>query len=445
MMKLFPDTTVYILCVPAMETGGPTALHQLASQLTALGVDTKIFYVELVGYDIDFPVADSYRKYHLDWTKQIRDDPHNILVVYEGMPQGIYSLPKIRKVFWWLSVDNYIVSLRGQINRIDRNNLTRIPLERFFFFGQSIEVTHWCQSEYARQFLQCNGVPQEDVFMVEDYLSWEFLSDNVQPDLAAKENIVAYNPRKGKEITEKLIAKRPDIGWRPIENMTAAQVRELLLRAKVYIDFGHHPGKDRIPREAAMSGCVVITGRRGAAANDVDINIPAGFKLDDEDTAAILQKIEVVLSDFALAYHQQASYRQRIQDDHPRFVQELIEALEINTGALPIWSAVLNDSAGEGMGIARAIWELNEEYVLQFIVDDRLAGTAVHSPQLYEVQGRKFWRLNDHISVEVITSADARFLYQEGRIKKFFARDGVVHNEYVTLQTSVKEGDLLLL
>lgn len=445
-MKIFPDTTVYILCVPAIETGGPTAIHQLASQMTALGIRTKIFYVEIAGYDFEFPVADSYRKYHLDWTREIDDDPHNILVVYEGMPQGIYSLPKIRKVFWWLSVDNYIASLRGQINRIDCNNLARIPLERFFYFGQSIKITHWCQSEYARQFLQCNGVPQEDVFMVEDYLSWEFLAGGIQPDLAAKENIVAYNPSKGKEVTEKLIAQRPDIDWRPIENMTPAEVRELLLRAKVYIDFGHHPGKDRIPREAAMSGCVVITGRRGAAANYVDINIPADFKMADEDSAGILQKIEAVFAEFNQAYQHQEVYRQRIWGDYPRFVQEITAALEIDAGQVPVWSAVLNDDAGQGVDIARALWELNEEYALEFIVDNWLAKVARPSELIHEEKGRRYLRLNDQASVEILSTEDASFLYREGRIKKFFAKDtGQDKGYFWQLLPDMRREDLLLL
>jgi hypothetical protein len=49
----------------------------------------------------------------------------------------------------------------------------------------------------------------------------------------------------------------------------------------VYIDFGNHPGRDRIPREAAAMGCVVITNRRGSAENDVDIPIPNFLKIDD--------------------------------------------------------------------------------------------------------------------------------------------------------------------
>ena len=31
------------------------------------------------------------------------------------------------------------------------------------------------------------------------------------------------------------------------------------------VDLGHHPGKDRLPREAALAGCVTVVGRAGAA------------------------------------------------------------------------------------------------------------------------------------------------------------------------------------
>jgi len=39
---------------------------------------------------------------------------------------------------------------------------------------------------------------------------------------------------------------------------------------QVYIDFGHHPGQDRLPREAVQCGCVVITGKRGSG-NQINI------------------------------------------------------------------------------------------------------------------------------------------------------------------------------
>ena len=45
-----------------------------------------------------------------------------------------------------------------------------------------------------------------------------------------------------------------------------------------YIDFGPHPGMDRLPREAALAGCVVVTNREGAANFDEDTPLPSQFK-----------------------------------------------------------------------------------------------------------------------------------------------------------------------
>lgn len=56
--------------------------------------------------------------------------------------------------------------------------------------------------------------------------------------------------------------KARELNFKPIINMTRDEVIRELQRAKVYIDFGNHPGKDRIPREAAILGCCAIVGKR---------------------------------------------------------------------------------------------------------------------------------------------------------------------------------------
>ena len=50
-------------------------------------------------------------------------------------------------------------------------------------------------------------------------------------------------------------------------------------RGQVYIDFGHHPGQDRLPREAAACGCLVVTGTRGSAGFHADVPLPPALKL----------------------------------------------------------------------------------------------------------------------------------------------------------------------
>ena len=413
-------------------------MHQLGSQLMARGIKVKMVYLPDDGKQYVNPVEKEYEKYHLEWTQEISDEPQNALIVYETFTAGLYWGSNIQKVLWWLSVDNYFVALRRYFNNLQMQEITTNPLHRLFAFDKRDKVIHWCQSKYARQFVLCNGVPEEWIFMVEDYLSPGFLSGEM--DLSQKENIVAFNPRKGWENTKKLIEKRPDIEWRPIENMTPAQVKELLLQAKVYIDFGNHPGKDRIPREAAMAGCVVITGRQGAAANAYDIKIPDDFKIFDTDVSGILAKIDEVFTDFISAYKRQNSYRVDISEDFSRFNAQLNAALNIKREKSPIWSAVVNDRSGDGLQIADALRELRAEYVLSYVIDEdfieRGEVTKKHNLSYIPLANSK---------IEVINHADADFLYGEGRIKKIFAS---AQNDLKELQAQfphIQKEDILLL
>ena len=67
--------------------------------------------------------------------------------------------------------------------------------------------------------------------------------------------------------------------------MSRAEVREALCKVKVYADFGSHPGRDRMPREAALCGACVLTNRRGSANFAEDVPLPTLYKLDQDDPA----------------------------------------------------------------------------------------------------------------------------------------------------------------
>lgn len=66
--------------------------------------------------------------------------------------------------------------------------------------------------------------------------------------------------------------------------------------AKIYIDFGHHPGMDRIPREAALCGCCIVTNRDGSVAYSEDVPIDDEYKFENvteqiDEIAALLESI----------------------------------------------------------------------------------------------------------------------------------------------------------
>ena len=72
----------------------------------------------------------------------------------------------------------------------------------------------------------------------------------------------------------------PDFHFFPLAGFNREQLATKFLESKLYIDFGHHPGKDRLPREAGIHGCCVITGLYGSASNAFDVNIPPAYKID---------------------------------------------------------------------------------------------------------------------------------------------------------------------
>jgi len=419
-MKLYPNSKVYILCPGNLKTGGPESLHQLASVLISFGVETYMVYaaLESIPLDKENPVHDAYKKYHVPYTYEIENSQRNVAIIPETITA--FEIKNIRHVIWWMSVDNYLKNLinvlKGQLSKPLAN-----PLPRFFTFDKADKsIEHWGQSEYVRQFLRLNGVT--NIKTVETHMSQIFLTAKV--DLSAKKNIVAFNPIKGFEVTQQLIKLEPDLDWRPIMGMTPAQVRELLAQAKVYIDFGEFPGRERLPREAILSGCVVITGKRGASANDVDINIPNEFKfsLDDSVPYQVIVKIKEVFEDFDTAYAKQKAFRDRERNAQKNFVEEVAQAFSIKKISRGV-VALLQAFGDKGSLLVERLKK--ESLKPGFIVDDMMSTAdmaELSEGLIVREQNRNYLRDGKNF-VEIISRDDAKFLYLEGRIKSFVLLD----------------------
>ena len=416
-MKLYPDSKVYIQCPANVQTGGPESLHQLASALISLGVRVYIRYSKMEGttFDPENPVHDAYKKYHVPYTFKPEDNQQNVFISPETNTLHLYAFKKVRRVIWWMSIDNYLKNILLIIDECLNAPLSKPMRNYFTFHDADKKIEHWGQSEYVCQFLKLNGVA--NVKTVETHMSQIFLSRASQIDLSMKKNIVAFNPNKGFKITQYLMKFAPYIDWRPIKDMTPAQVQELLAQAKVYIDFGEFPGRERLPREAAISGCVVITGKRGAAGNDIDINIPDEFKFDLKATPKdIVKKIHEVFENFAEAYDAQRAFRDKELNAQKNFVAEVIQAFEIKKFPPPS-SALIQGVNEKSFLLAQELFK-SKDTKLNFIVDDVLAATKVSDDMILREQNRNYLRVGKNL-VEIITRDDAKFLYLEGRIKKF--------------------------
>ena len=246
----------------------------------------------------------------------------------------LVKYPSMKKYIWWLSVDNYIrecgligrIKISGWMHGIG-GSLIRLCKGKYHNLKNSIHYAdmHLCQSEYANEFLIGKDIDASKIAYLSDYINDEYLQSCEANLKKKKENIVLYNPKKGYKTTQKIIHEGSDIHWVPLENLSNAQMKELLSTAKIYIDFGNHPGKDRIPREAVLCGCCLITGRRGAAYNKMDIPIEDRYKFDDShlDVSDVVCQIREIMEHYDIRIQDFKDYRDKICKEKEIFIHDV--------------------------------------------------------------------------------------------------------------------------
>lgn len=281
--------TFVVLCPGRKTTGGPEALHQLVNELNQVpGVEGLMYYVGGLGPGV---VEEYWDAYDIRVTERL-DVPGAAYVLPEVYDPA--SMPPVpgRKWCWWLSA------------------------RRFFPLAAYAGFHHLFQSAYARERLGALGL---DGMMLTDYLRETFGATGTRP----KEDLVAYNGTKSALAMMRLRLAHPGLRCVALLGMSHDAVRDTLARAKVYVDFGAHPGCDRLPREAALLGCVVITNREGAAAYDEDVPLPAGLKLEKWDADSLAKAVVHAFEHHAALVQALAPYRAWIAAAPARFAAEV--------------------------------------------------------------------------------------------------------------------------
>ena len=316
LVRLKTASHVYVLCPGGLQTGGPELLHQLVFTLSQLGKKASIVYYPL---DLTWQTVEAYQHYKCPQASIIPDEEGVAVVVPEVVPYLLKDFKKATCVIWWLSVDNY----RGNF---DTYLAAGLWLKKSVYngFKNTPNTIHLFQSEYAKNFVAHRF--GSDGLMLSDYVAHDYSTVSTKT-LADRTDTIIYNPRKGFKFTTKIRRALPNAHWLALEKMTRDQVRAALESAKVYIDFGTHPGKDRIPREAAMSGCIVIVGLQGSARFEEDVSITKDYKFPVAASAIprITQMIKSVMMDYDGHYLNQSPYRVKIQAEKALFNQQVAD------------------------------------------------------------------------------------------------------------------------
>lgn len=341
---------VYVLCPANYVTGGPDALHQMVCYLNQCGVNAKIVYtVDPKPESVTIP--EPYRIYVDSFLTEadIVDAPENIVVISEVHTHKIRQFKKAKILLWWLSVLNskkfsfknksiYFLTLPLRMVKnwwyYKNNTLKAIKWmlvhKDYSFRRESPNISHLCASYYAYDYVSRRSKnpvakciePISKLFL--DVYSQEKKNISKQN----RKNVILYNPvREYNHILDKISSVAPELKFEPLRGLTQQQLIEKYKTSKLYIDFGAFPGAERIPKEAVLFGCAIITGKRGASGFHGDVPIPEEYKFGnpEKQIKEIVEKIRFVLNHYEDVYSDFDEYRNTVLNLEKNFIKSLKE------------------------------------------------------------------------------------------------------------------------
>jgi hypothetical protein len=307
---------VTFLC-PAMTTGGPEAIHQAAQVLNEQGCPSDIAYYGGDGTltvrdgrmeitpPTDNPCLTAYAEYEPIPCRSALLRPHHLIVLPEVLTEQLASFGRAGLAVWWLSVDNSPVATDPALQRV---------------LAANRGVKHLYQSAYAADFLHRLGLAGAPLG---DFTTAEFTAHG--PTGPNSEPAITFNPAKGADLAAAFFAAHPSLSATPIRGMSRVETAQVFRRALTYVDFGHLPGKDRLPREAAASGTIVFLRNQGAGRFDDDFPVPDFFRFTEDDVASgeLFRRILAVQEDAGQYWHQQQPLRDRIHAERDTLREEV--------------------------------------------------------------------------------------------------------------------------
>jgi hypothetical protein len=324
------DSKIIIFCPPKKVTGGPEALHQLADRLNKIGV--KNVFMHYIPKRRNAK-ATNYSVYKTQEIGSVVDNPDTILIIPESMTFLIKKYPLSQKVVWWLSVDFYKILMDYRIRK--QSFLTKPfyqQTDKEYHFEALPNVFQWAQSYRSSVYLKKHGIPESQIDYVCDYINPSFTENKnvIKKDLSDRK--VLYNPKKGKDEISLLIKNSPELNWVPIQNMNAQQIKDLMSKSLLYVDFGENPGRDKMLRESVSQDCCIISGKNGSSAYYEDLMIPDEYKFEfkEDKIPAIISKIKEVLENYPSHITKFSTYKNVVLNEEAVFENKLKEIFRKN-------------------------------------------------------------------------------------------------------------------
>jgi hypothetical protein len=310
-----------IIFCPEQITGGPEALHQLSEAANRQGIEATMAYggigkpIEIRGStllcanNLAEEFLERYASYAPVRAERISLSSQTLCIFPETFAETAFHWQHGPRAIWWLSVDNF---------RSSHPHLLHPRSSNYLFSDESI--LHFYQSHYAQNFLRQQGA--RNLCPLYDYTADCYLQQQAESHLNSKSVDITFFPRKGAALAHRFLqSSRHDLRSSALERMSQCEIMAALASSHVYIDFGHHPGKDRVPREAACMGNIVFLHKQGAAVFFEDHPLDSHYLFTTEELMSgnLLAKVKDVLQDTETHFKRQAQYRHRITMEKQEF------------------------------------------------------------------------------------------------------------------------------
>ena len=306
------------ICPANVATGGTENIHQLVSELRKCGADAKILYE---GKYVDSPQPKQYKKYECPYITEMPDNFKGAVIIPEIFANRVASskYDNVTTVINWQGVDVYYWS---------------VPKNEANMFLKNKKTLHMTTMDYGMAHLNSFGIKG---IHVADCLNDLYFNNTSKASV--RSNTVLYNPvpfklTKFQQIVMAKCQTEYGIKFLPLSGYTVEELIEIFDTHKLYIDFGVFSGRERLPREAAMRGCCVLTSKQGAAGYHRDVAIPDKYKLDNIEQA--VKMIAHVLDNYEKCVPDFDEYRNSLVQDKQNYHKEVEE----------LYNAILNNNPG---------------------------------------------------------------------------------------------------
>lgn len=326
---------IYIYCPMNSVTGGPESLHTLFFELNKLTPNVRMYYYNNK-LKLKNPVPPKYSKYSIKWVSEIEDSLNNIFIIPEIIAHKALIFKNAKVYVWWLSVDNYYKSnglfllkyksqsLKTLFKKTLKYNFGIIvSFIKHIKFIRNKKITHLVGSFYAKSTLEKSGA--KNIENLKQTISKTFLERQNEIIDNNKEDIILYNPKKGYRFTKKIIYNNKTHTFLPLKNYSELEVFNLMNKAKVYIDFGNFPGPERLPREAVISNCIIITGKQGASKYYNDVTISENYKFTSKikNIKQISNLIEDIFVNYTEHLINMQDYKKKVKQSYNEFLHDI--------------------------------------------------------------------------------------------------------------------------